>query len=201
MVCALSGPATFPYFMASAVLAVGRTSFNGVCLANFTNRISVRLTPSTGIQRFSFLASLAFCFIRTPSFDLNRAVGVNPAACGARKSHFSVFPFDVLPRSYAPASGTVARGDFTHDAFIFSVARQDRLSYIASIHFCPPYANASCPCGSMYMIGVGARSPVFKYPQLDSTSAFATIGTTLFPIRATCSDLGYFFHSESRSIM
>ena len=110
MVCALSGPATFPYFMASAVLAVGRTSFNGVCLANFTNRISVRLTPSTGIQRFSFLASLAFCFIRTPSFDLNRAVGVNPAACGARKSHFSV-------------------------------ARQDRLSYIASIHFCPPELN------------------------------------------------------------
>ena len=141
MVCALSGPATFPYFMASAVLAVGRTSFNGVCLANFTNRISVRLTPSTGIQRFSFLASLAFCFIRTPSFDLNRAVGVNPAACGARKSHFSVFPFDVIPRSYAPASGTVARGDFTHDAFIFSVARQDRLSYIASIHFCPPELN------------------------------------------------------------
>lgn len=54
------------------------------------------------------------------------------------------------------------------------------------------YANLSCsPLASILIFGI--RSPAFRYPQLHSTSFCATIGTTLFPIRATCLLTGYLF--------
>ena len=56
------------------------------------------------------------------------------------------------------------------------------------------YANANCPFLSKYVIGAGSLFPSLRYPQFASTSFFAMIGTTLFPILATWALFGYGLH-------
>ena len=62
------------------------------------------------------------------------------------------------------------------------------------IKFAPPHSQANLNCSWLSSIfRFGTRSPTFRYGQLASTSFCAIIGTTLFPIRATCFDFGYGF--------
>ena len=55
------------------------------------------------------------------------------------------------------------------------------------------YVNANCPPCCLNIIGLGCLSPSLRYSQFSPTIAFAIIGTTEFPIRFTCSPIGYFF--------
>jgi len=67
-------------------------------------------------------------------------------------------------------------------------------TFNAFIFHLSSYAKATCPPAAVYSTGFLALSPTFRYGQFASTKAFAITGTTLFPIRFTCSLAGYFLH-------